>query len=386
MLKAYYVEINPTKTQAKKIRQTIGVCRFVYNFYVAHNSENYKQGGKFISGMSFEKWMNNEYLPQNIDKRWIKDVSSKAVKQSIMNGQKAFNDFFKNGKGYPNFKKKNNEDVKAYFPKNNKTDWTIEDKRVKIPTLGFVRLKEHGYIPLNSNVKSVTVSVKAGRYYVSVLCDVDVSSTANQDNSFNDGIGTDFGIKDLIVASNGITIGNINKSKEMKRLSKKLKREQRKLSRRLEAKRNRKAKGYCANIAKQIKIIQRIHKRMANIRNNHLNQAVNILVKTKPKYIAIENLNISGIKKNKHLAKAISEQKLYTLRTKLEKKCIQHNIELRIVDRWYPSSKTCSCCGYLHRELKLSHRKFVCPNCDSKLDRDWNASINLRNTDQYTVA
>ena len=386
MLKAYYVEINPTKTQAKKIRQTIGVCRFVYNFYVAHNSENYKQGGKFISGMSFEKWMNNEYLPQNIDKRWIKDVSSKAVKQSIMNGQKAFNDFFKNGKGYPNFKKKNNEDVKAYLPKNNKTDWTIEDKRVKIPTLGFVRLKERGYIPLNSNVKSGTVSVKAGRYYVSVLCDVDVSSTANQDNSFNDGIGADFGIKDLIVASNGITRGNINKSKDMTRLSKKLKREQRKLSRRQEAKRNRKAKGYCANIAKQIKIIQRIHKRMANIRNNHLNQAVNILVKTKPKYIAIENLNISGIKKNKHLAKAISEQKLYTLRTKLEKKCIQHNIELRIVDRWYPSSKTCSCCGYLHRELKLSHRKFVCPNCDSKLDRDWNASINLRNTDQYTVA
>ena len=167
--RAYKIEIDPTAEQKSKIHQTIGVSRFVYNFYIARNKEIYEREGKFVSGMDFSKWLNNKYIPNNQEMKWIKEVSSKATKQAIMNGDKSFRDFFKKAKGFPRFKKKKNQDVKAYFPKNNKTDWTIERHRVKIPTLGWIRLKEFGYIPVNSIVKSGTVSQKADRYYVSIL-------------------------------------------------------------------------------------------------------------------------------------------------------------------------------------------------------------------------
>ena len=149
--------------------RTIGVCRFIYNFYIAENKAIYEAEKSFMSGMDFSKWLNNEFVPENPEYLWIKEVSSKAVKQSIMNGEKAFKKFFRKQSGFPRFKKKSRSDVKAYFPKNNATDWTIERHRLKIPTLGFVRLKEKGYIPNDSMVKSGTVSIKAGRYYVSVL-------------------------------------------------------------------------------------------------------------------------------------------------------------------------------------------------------------------------
>ena len=167
--RSYKIEINPTQEQKTKIHQTIGVSRFVYNFYIARNKEIYEREGKYVSGMDFSKWLNNKYIPNNQEMKWIKEVSSKATKQTIMNGDKTFRDFFKKAKGFPRFKKKKNQDVKAYFPKNNKTDWTLERHKVKIPTLGWVRLKEFGYIPVNSIVKSGTVSQKADRYYVSIL-------------------------------------------------------------------------------------------------------------------------------------------------------------------------------------------------------------------------
>ncbi|NGU52115.1 helix-turn-helix domain-containing protein, partial [Clostridium perfringens] len=195
MKRAYKMEINPTQEQKSNIHQTIGVSRFVYNFYIAHNKEIYKKEGKFVSGIDFSKWLNNEYIPKNQDMKWIKEVSSKATKQAIMNGDKAFRDFFKKAKDFPRFKKKKNQDVKAYFPKNNKTDWTIERHRVKIPTLGWVRLKEFGYIPTNSIVKSGTVSRKADRYYVSILVeerDIEISNGNTGIKIFNnnnEGIG-----------------------------------------------------------------------------------------------------------------------------------------------------------------------------------------------------
>ncbi|MDZ4999492.1 helix-turn-helix domain-containing protein, partial [Clostridium perfringens] len=240
--RAYKMEINPTDEQKSKIHQTIGVSRFIYNFYIAHNKEIYEREGKFVSGMDFSKWLNNEYIPNNQDKKWIKEVSSKATKQAIMNGDKAFKDFFKKAKGFPRFKKKKNQDVKAYFPKNNKTDWTIERHRVKIPTLGWVRLKEFGYIPINSMVKSGTVSQKADRYYVSILVeerDIKISNTNNE------GVGIDLGIKYFAICSNGNKFKNINKTSTVKKVEKMLKREQRKLSRKYESLkiRNKKEKG-----------------------------------------------------------------------------------------------------------------------------------------------
>ncbi|MDK0573061.1 transposase [Clostridium perfringens] len=394
--RAYKMEINPTDEQKSKIHQTIGVSRFIYNFYIAHNKEIYEREGKFVSGMDFSKWLNNEYIPNNQDKKWIKEVSSKATKQAIMNGDKAFKDFFKKAKGFPRFKKKKNQDVKAYFPKNNKTDWTLERHRVKIPTLGWVRLKEFGYIPVNSIVKSGTVSQKADRYYVSILVeerDIKISNSnigIKISNTNNEGVGIDLGIKYFAICSNGNKFKNINKTSTVKKVEKKLKREQRKLSRKYESLkiRNKKEKGGNAtrqNIQKQVVKVQKLHQRLRNIRTDYINKTVSKIVKQKSSYVTIEDLNVKGMMKNKHLSKAIASQKFFEFKTKLTVKCKENNIELRIVDRFYPSSKTCSQCGKIKKDLKLSNRIYKC-NCGLDIDRDLNASINLKNAKEYKIA
>ena len=385
--RAYKIEINPTDDQKSKIHQTIGVSRFIYNFYIAHNKEIYEKEGKFVSGMDFSKWLNNEYIPNNQDKKWIKEVSSKATKQAIMNGDKAFKDFFKKAKGFPRFKKKKNQDVKAYFPKNNKTDWTLERHRVKIPTLGWVRLKEFGYIPKNSVVKSGTVSQKADRYYVSILVEETYIKISNPNN---EGLGIDLGIKEFAICSNGNKFKNINKTSTVKKIEKKLKREQRKLSRKYESlkirnKNIKEGRATRQNIQKQVVKVQRLHQRLANIRTDYINKTVFSIVKQKPSYITIEDLAVSNMMKNKHLSKAIVSQKFFEFKTKLMSKCKQNNIELRIVDRFYPSSKTCSNCGKIKKDLKLSDRIYKC-DCGFTIDRDLNASINLKNAKEYKIA
>ncbi|BDU94297.1 transposase [Clostridium perfringens A] len=396
MKRSYKIEINPTQEQKTKIHQTIGVSRFVYNFYIARNKEIYEREGKFVIGMDFSKWLNNKYIPNNQEMKWIKEVSSKATKQAIMNGDKAFRDFFKKAKGFPRFKKKKNQDVKAYFPKNNKTDWTLERHKVKIPTLGWVRLKEFGYIPVNSIVKSGTVSQKADRYYVSILVEETAIKISNGNtgieifNHNNEGVGIDLGIKEFVICSNGNKFKNINKISTVKKVEKKLKREQRKLSRKYESLkiRNKKEKGgnvTSQNIQKQVVKVQKLHQRLANIRTDYINKIVSSIIKQKPSYITIEDLNIKGMMKNKHLSKAIASQKFFKFKTKLTVKCKENHIELRIVDRFYPSSKTCSQCGKVKKDLKLSDRIYKC-DCGFTIDRDLNASINLKNAKEYKIA
>ena len=396
MKRAYKMEINPTDEQKSKIHRTIGVSRFIYNFYIAYNKEIYEREGKFVSGMDFSKWLNNEYIPNNQEMKWIKEVSSKATKQAIMNGDKAFRDFFKKAKGFPRFKKKKNQDVKAYFPKNNKTDWTIERHRVKIPTLGWVRLKEFGYIPTNSIVKSGTVSQKADRYYVSILVEETDIKISNSNigikifNHNNEGIGIDLGIKDFAICSNGNKFKNINKTSTIKKAEKKLKREQRKLSRKYESlkirnKNIKEGRATGQNIQKQIVKVQKLHQRLTNIRTDYINKIVSSIIKQKPSYITIEDLAVSNLMKNKHLSKAIASQKFFEFKTKLMSKCKQNDVELRIVDRFYPSSKTCSQCGKVKKDLKLSDRIYRC-DCGLIIDRDLNASINLKNAKKYKIA
>ena len=334
--------------------------------------------------MDFSKWLNNEYIPSNQEMKWIKEVSSKARKQAIMNADQAFRDFFKKRKGFPKFKKKKDQDVKAYFPKNNKTDWTLERHRVKIPTLGWVRLKEFGYIPTNSIVKSGTVSQKANRYYVSILVeekDVEVLKPTNE------GIGIDLGIKDFVVCSDGTIFKNINKTSTVKKVEKKLKREQRKLSRKYESLKMRnknieEGRATQSNIQKQVVKVQKLHQRLANIRTDYINKTISLIIRQKPSYITMEDLAVSNMMKNKHLSKAIANQKFFEFRKKLTTKCKQNKIELRVVDRFYPSSKTCSCCGKIKKDLKLKDRVYKC-DCGLMIDRDFNASINLKNAKKY---
>ena len=383
MLKSYKTEINPTEEQKVKINKTIGTCRYVYNFYLAHNKELHNNGEKFMSGKSFSVWLNNEYIPNNSDKAWIKEVYSKAVKKSIENGCTAFTRFFKHQSSFPKFKKKGKSDVKMYFVKNNPKDCRCERHRINIPSLGWVKLKEKGYIPTTKDgwvIKSGTISIKANRYYVSVL--VEISDTKIANNS-NEGIGIDLGLKEFAIVSNGDTYKNINKSAKVKKLEKQLKREQRCLSRKYEN--LKKGASTQKNIQKQKLKVQKIHHRIYNVRTDYINKTIAEIVKTKPSYITIEDLNVSGMMKNKHLSKAVASQKFYEFRTKLKVKCDENGIELRVVDRWYPSSKLCHCCGCIKTDLKLSDRVYKC-DCGYIEDRDFNASLNLRDAITYEIA
>ena len=384
LLKSFKTEINPTEEQKVKIRKTIGACRYIYNFYLAHNKELHDNGEKFKSGKSFSVWLNNEYLPKNPDKLWIKEVSSKSVKRSIENGCVAFTRFFKHQSAFPNFKRKGKSDVKMYFVKNNPKDCRCERHRINIPSLGWVRMKEKGYFPTTKDgyvIKSGHVSIKADRYYVSVLIEIPNNKIANNSN---EGIGIDLGLKDFAIVSNGKTYKNINKSAKLKKLEKQLIREQRSLSRKYENLKKGESTQR-ANIQKQKLKVQKLHHKIDDIRTDYINKTIAEIVKTKPSYITIENLNISGMMKNKHLSKAVASQKFYEFRTKLQAKCKENGIELRVVDRWYPSSKTCHCCGAIKKDLKLSDRIFQC-DCGYIEDRDFNAALNLRDATTYEVA
>ena len=384
LLKSFKTEINPSKEQIIKINKTIGTCRYIYNFYLAHNKELYDKGEKFMSGKSFSVWLNNKYLPDHPDKLWIKEVSSKSVKKSIENGYTAFTKFFKHQSSYPKFKKKDKSDVKMYFVKNNPKDCACERHRINIPTLGWIKLKEKGYIPTTKNgwkIKSGTISKKADRYYVSVLVEIPDIKIANNSN---DGIGIDLGLKDFAIISNGKIYKNINKSCRVRKLEKQLRREQRCLSRKYE---NVKKGGVTQrlNIQKQKLKVQKLYHKLDIIRTDYINKTIAEIVKTKPSYITIENLNVSGMMKNRYLSKAVASQKFYEFRVKLKAKCDDNGIELRIVDSWYPSSKICHCCGSIKKDLKLSDRIYKC-SCGYVEDRDYNASLNLRDAKTYVVA
>ena len=384
MLKSFKTEINPSEEQKVKIRKTIGTCRFIYNFYLAHNKELHENGKKFMSSNKFRVWLNNEYVPKHPEYSWIKEAYSKAVTQAVNNGQTAFTRFFNHKSAFPRFKKKGKSDVKMYFVKNNPKDCRCERHRINIPSLGWVRIKEKGYIPTTKDgyvIKSGHVSIKADRYYVSVLIEIPDNRIANNSN---EGIGIDLGLKDFAVVSNGTSYKNINKSAKLKKLEKQLIREQRNLSRKYE---NVKKGGPTqrANIQKQRLKVQKLHHRIDNIRTDHINKTIAEIVKTKPSYITIEDLNVLGMMKNKHLSKAVASQKFYEFRTKLQAKCNENGIELRVVDRWFPSSKTCHCCGAIKKDLKLSDRTFIC-DCGYIEDRDFNAALNLRDATTYEVA
>ena len=384
MLKSFKTEINPTEEQKARIRRTIGTCRYVYNFYLGHNKALHDNGEKFMTGKSFSLWLNNKYIPDNPDKTWIREVYSKAVKKSIEDGCTAFTRFFKHQSDFPKFKKKGKSDVKMYFVRNNPKDCQCERHRLKIPTLGWVRIKEKGYIPTTKDgymIRSGTVSVKAGRFYVSVLVEI---PDVNIDNNSNEGIGIDLGLKDLAIVSNGKTYRNINKSAGLKKLEKQLIREQRSLSRKYESLKKGESTQR-ANIQKQRLKVQKLHHKMDNIRTDYINKTIAEIVKTKPSYITIEDLNVKGMMKNRCLSKAVASQKFYEFRTRLKAKCDENGIELRVADRFYPSSKTCHHCGSVRKNLKLSDRIYRC-ECGYVADRDLNAALNLKDAKTYRIA
>ena len=384
MYKAIKIELKLTNEQKIQVNKTIGVERFIYNEYIKYNQEQYKSSNKFVSAFDFSKYINNVYLPNNPDKKWIKDVSSKSVKQAMFYGEKAFKNFFKGLSAYPVFKKKGKNELGAYFFKNNKTDFEFYRHKIKIPTLKFVRVKEYGYIPKNAIIKSGTISKTADRYFLSLVIEVD--DIVKTENTNKKGLGIDLGIKDTAICSDGKVFKNINKTKKIKKIKKKIKREQRKMARSIEYSKSKKIKlKELKNFNKKKLKMQRLFYRLNCIRDDYNNKIVNEITRAKLKYITIKDLKVSNMMKNRHLSKAIQEQNFYSIRTKLINKCKERNIELRIVDTFYPSSKTCSCCGSIKKDLKLNDRIYKCGNCSLKIDRDYNASINLEKAKVYKI-
>ena len=399
MLKAFKTEISPNEEQKIKIIRSIGVARFLYNQYIAYNRRLYKMYQRglldekqkhFVTANDFDKYVNHK-LKKELP--WIDQCGSKARKKALVNAEQAFRRFFAGVSGFPNFKKKANQDVKLYFPRNNKGDWKIWRHKLMIPTLKQVKLKEYGYLPVGLVAINGTVSYVAGRFYVSVVVDIDKKSKHNKDLEScyamqTEGVGIDLGVKDLAIVSDGKVFRNINKSSKVKGLEKRLRRGQRRLSRKYEF---RKKKGgrtatSSANIDKQKLKVQKLHQRITRIREDYENKTVHEVVKQKPRFITVEDLNVKGMMKNRHLAKAIAAQRFNNLLAKLKRKAEMIGIELREVDRFYPSSKTCHACGYIHKGLKLKDRVYVCPKCGYIADRDYNASLNLQDAGEYRIA
>lgn len=389
-MKAYKTEIYPTKDQIKLIHQTCGNVRYIYNQYIATNFERLDKNEPVISGYDYSKMINHDpTIPS-----WLKTVSSKALKQALINANGALWAYLKGDKGKPNFKKKS-KDNSFYLIG---TSFKVERHRIFLPTLKWVRLKEFGYIP--KDITSVTVSVKNGRYYISCLSKTE---TDERIATSDEGIGIDFGLKDQFITKDQ-TIPSINKSKKVRKLEKKLRREQRSLSRRYEA--NMKNKVYyksgakkgqlksfewirplheCKNLRKQQRIVSKLYERLSRIRTDYNRKALQSILKRKPSFIVIENLNVKGLIKNKHLSKAISQAQWYMSRVFLQQQCEKLGIELRLAPRFYPSSKLCSNCGYKNMDLKLKDRSWECPNCHVVHNRDENAAINLEKCVDYTV-
>ena len=384
--RAYKVELKPTSEQIQIIERTMGICRYVYNLFIATNRDNYAQGtAGYMTGYDFSKWLNHEYKSGNLDKLWIWEVSSKAVKKAIMNADTAYKNFLKGRAGFPKFKRRNGRPVSMYLPRNNAGDLKTERHRAKIPTLGWVRFKEFGYVPTEGQALSVTITKRAGRYFAAFVFETAQAETVRAEKS--SGIGIDLGVKSFAVISDGRNFLNINKSRRMRKLTKRLKHEQRKFMRKL---RHRKedATKKCkrSNLDKQRLRVQRAYMRLSNKRHDYINKTVHEIVRTQPEYITIEDLNVSGMMKNRHLSRAIAESEFYYFRALLERKCRERGIQLRLADRFYASSKTCSICGHVKRDLKLSERVYECPECGAVIDRDYNAAINLKNCNKFATA
>ncbi len=385
--RAYKVELKPTNEQIQIIERTMGVCRYVYNLFIATNRDNYSQGKNgYMSGYDFSKWLNHEYKSTNPDKLWIWEVSSKAVKKAIMNADTAYKNFMKGRAGFPKFKRRNGRPVSMYLPRNNAGDLKAERHRAKIPTLGWVRFKEFGYISTEGQALSVTITRRAGKYFATFVFESMKAEAVVAEKS--SGIGIDLGVKSFAVISDGRDFPNINKSRRMRKLTKRLKHEQRNFMRKLRHRKEDAATKKCkrSNLDKQRLKVQRAYMRLSNKRHDYINKTVHEIVSTRPEYITVEDLNVSGMMKNRHLSRAIAESGFYYFRALLERKCREFGIQLRLADRFYASSKTCSRCGYVKRDLHLSERVYVCPECGLVIDRDYNAAVNLRDCPKYKVA
>ena len=378
MIKSFKIRIYPTKAQEELIWKHIGSCRYIWNWMLAKQEELYAAGEKHLSDFDMIRLITP--LKNDGEHEWLYEVSNASLQIVCRDLQKAYKCFFKKLSGFPKFKSRKRS--KLSYPVCANRFYFVDNNMVQIQKLGKVRYKTDFNLPLDKEYKfsNPRITNRNGKWLLSFGMECE-----NQTHKLTDmSIGIDLGIKDLAIAEcNGqIVFHNINKSKKMKELCKKQKHLQRSISRKYEA--NKKGQKYIKtkNIERLENKLRKLYCHIANIRKNYIHQCTHDLVSLLPSRVVMEDLNITGMMKNRHLARAIQEQCLYEFIRQMRYKCEWNGIEFIQADRFYPSSKTCSCCGNIKRDLKLSDRIYKCDICGLKIDRDYNAAINLS---KYTI-
>ena len=369
----------PNNKQKTKLFQCFGVSRFAYNWTLGKQQDNYKNGGKFISDNDLRKEFTQ--LKKVKEYEWLNQYSNNIPKQAIKDACDSYKKFFKGYSKFPKFKSKKKsrpsfyvDNVKIQF-----TDTHVKLEKLSASTkrnkakLNWVRLAEKGRIPTDCKYSNPRVTFDGINFWISVGIEIEDILEKPRNN----GIGIDLGVKDLAICSDNNTYKNINKTKEVKRLKKKKRRLQRKVSRKYLI--NKKGASYykTSNIIKLENQLLKLNHRLTNIRHNYLHQVTSKIINRKPMFISLEDLNVNGMMKNKHLAKAVQEQSFYEFKRIISYKANWNNIKIIEVPRFYPSSKTCSECGSIKKDLKLKDRVYVCKECGCVIDRDYNASVNL---------
>ena len=386
MLRAVKIRLLPTPEQEILFRKSAGVARWSYNYFLSENERVYQEylkngetGNKSISEGKVRKYINN--VLKKTTHKWLGEVSSNVMKQAVKDADIALKRFFKEISGFPKYKSRRKSKISFYV---NYESLKRLPNGFQGEKLGYVKTSEP--LPkVKGHYSNPHISYDGKHWYLSVGFEVKPEKVELTGES----IGIDLGVKDLAIVSTGKVYKNINKTPKVKKLKKRLKKEQRRVSRKIEgniesrdSKRRptwKRPLKECKNIQRQNQKIRLIHKKLTDIRNNHLHQTTSEIVKTKPSRIVMENLNVSGMMKNRHLSKAIAEQKFYEFKRQIKYKCEQYGIEFVEVDRFYASSKTCSHCGHIKIDLKLSDRIYECAECGLTIDRDLNAAINLAN-------
>ena len=367
MIKGFKIRLLPTPEQEQKFYQTIGACRFIYNWGINQN----KNSEGYLSSYTLQKQMTQLKKQENYI--WLNNISTTALKMSLIDLDKAYKIFFKKQSKYPKFKSRK-KSKKSFYARPEKLNFKFDT--VNIEKCGRIKFKSHYDIDFkNYNIYNARVSYDNKYWYLSFTIDICENQTDIIHNDLS--IGIDLGLKDFAICSTGDIFHGINKTFDMKKLDKRLKHLQCKL-----AKKYLRNGSYekSNNIIKLEKQIALIYRKIHNKRLNYLYYVINQILKYNPSRIVIEDLNISGMMKNRHLSKAIQNQMFYKFSEILAYKCNWLNIDLVIADRFYPSSQLCSNCRH-QQKMPLNVRTYKCPKCGLIIDRDLNAAINLSKID-----
>ena len=369
-MRSFKIRLYPTKEQEILFKKHIGAERYIYNWGLSLNNELYKTKKEKYSINDLGKML-TQYKKECL---WLNEISNATLKESIRNLDKAYTNFYKKRAELPKFKSKKHCKL-SFYSRYDKI--YFKDNVVNLEKIGKVKYKSSYDIDLTriSKFSNPHVSYN-GRCWILTL---GIETKIEEIKLTNEVIGIDLGIKDLAICSNNMIFKNINKTKVVKNLEKRLCRLQRKVSKKYDM--NKEGRSYIktSNIIKLEERIKKLHRKLKNIRQDYIHKSTTSIVKTKPCRVVMEDLNVKGMMKNKHLSKAIQQQNLYEFIRQMKYKCEWLGIEFVQVDRYYPSSKTCSCCGNIKRDLKLSERTYICQECGLVIDRDLNASINLAN-------